>query len=175
MLRPIALAATTALVASCAAAPRAAIPVLARASLVAADGTPAGTATITAPRGGAPVLVLTVSNIPLGAHGLHLHAVGKCEAPGFTTAGGHLNPTGHEHGTLNPRGSHLGDVPNLTVGGDGLGTLEHRFRVSAAELHASLFDADGSAIVIHAGADDYRSDPAGNSGGRIACGVLTRG
>lgn len=110
-----------------------------------------------------------------GEHGIHIHAVGKCEAPGFTTAGGHFNPGGKKHGLNSPEGHHAGDIPNLNLNANGSATYETT--VSDITLDAgpanSIFDADGSAIVIHAGPDDMLTDPAGNSGARIACGVLT--
>ena len=112
------------------------------------------------------------SRLPAGTHGTHLHAVGRCEPPGFTTAGPHLNPTGRQHGTRNPQGPHLGDLPNLTVAGDGTGTLEATIAGSLTPGQAPIFDADGTALVIHATADDMVSDPAGNSGARIACAVI---
>jgi Cu-Zn family superoxide dismutase len=101
--------------------------------------------------------------------------VGSCEGPAFTSAGGHLNPGARQHGTLNPAGSHTGDLPNLTVTSNGTGTLSAELSGTKAELEAALFDADGTALVIHAAADDYKTDPTGNSGARIACGVLKRG
>lgn len=111
----------------------------------------------------------------LGEHGLHLHAVGAC-TPTFAAAGGHLNPGAHQHGFLNREGHHAGDLPNLRVDADGDATLEIRTsQVTLGEGNRSLFDADGSALVLHAGPDDYLSDPAGASGDRIACGVVTRG
>lgn len=144
---------------------------LASASLTRADGAAVGTASLREDRG-ATVLRVSASGLTPGVHGIHLHAVGKCEGPGFTSAGGHLNPTAKQHGSLNPAGSHLGDLPNLEAGADGIAMLEHRIGQPAAALRTDLFDADGTAIVIHAGPDDYRSDPSGNSGGRVACGVL---
>ncbi len=110
--------------------------------------------------------------LPPGPHGLHLHMVGRCLAPDFASAGGHWNPTGHAHGRDNPKGAHAGDLPNLIVGPKGRGTL--RFVIAGARLSGpgGLLDDDGGALVIHAGADDYRTDPSGNSGGRIACGVV---
>jgi Cu-Zn family superoxide dismutase len=109
-----------------------------------------------------------------GAYGVHLHAVGRCDPPGFTSAGPHCNPTGHQHGKDNPQGMHKGDLPNLLVGTDGRGTFE--YTVPGATLlgrgAGALLDADGAAIVVHAQADDYRTDPSGNSGARIACGTL---
>ncbi|MET0360235.1 MAG: superoxide dismutase family protein [Sphingobium sp.] len=109
-----------------------------------------------------------VTGISPGSHGLHLHAIGKCDAPAFTTAGGHLNPAGKQHGTQNPQGPHLGDLPDVVVGADGKG--HGSFMVHSGI--ADLFDADGTAIVVHAGPDDNKTDPSGNSGGRILCGVL---
>jgi Cu-Zn family superoxide dismutase len=98
-----------------------------------------------------------------------VHAVGRCDPPGFESAGPHWNPTGREHGSQNPRGQHLGDLPNLLVGADGEGSFD--LGIAGADLRAML-DTDGAALVIHAGADDYRTDPSGNSGARIACGVF---
>jgi len=114
-------------------------------------------------------VTVTATAVPAGVHGVHIHTVGKCEAPDFTSAGGHWNPTSHQHGALNPMGPHAGDLPNLNVATDGTGSLS--FTVPGARL-AQLLDADGSAIVIHAAADDLKTDPSGNSGARIACGVL---
>lgn len=107
-----------------------------------------------------------------GVHGLHVHTVGRCDAPDFASAGGHWNPTSHQHGTQNPQGPHGGDMPNLIVGTDGRGMLA--INLPAGTL-AGLLDGDGSAIVIHAGPDDLKTDPSGNSGGRIACGVFYPG
>ena len=113
------------------------------------------------------------SGLGAGIYGIHLHAVGRCDAPAFETAGPHWNPGDREHGRDNPRGQHRGDLPNLLVGTDGRGILE--FTIPDARLAgrvARLLDTDGAAIVLHARPDDYRSDPSGNSGARIACGVL---
>jgi Cu-Zn family superoxide dismutase len=120
-------------------------------------------------------LRLQASHLPAGRHGVHLHAVGNCTAPDFASAGPHLNPHGRMHGMDNPQGSHLGDLPNLVIGRSGKGSLTAWLRGTPDELGAELFDADGTALVIHAGQDDYRTDPSGNSGGRIACGVIRRG
>lgn len=108
-------------------------------------------------------------NVPPGPHGIHVHMVGRCDAPGFESAGSHWNPTSAQHGLQNPQGPHAGDLPNLLVGTDGRGSIE--YEVPGATL-AGLLDADGSAFMIHAAADDLRTDPSGNSGGRIACGVF---
>ena len=94
-------------------------------------------------------------------------------AADFTSAGGHLNPGGHEHGTANPRGAHLGDLPNVTIAADGSGTMSTVLRGTLEGISDDIFDADGTAIVVHEGPDDYRSDPAGAAGGRIAWGVVT--
>lgn len=114
------------------------------------------------------------SGLAPGTYGIHLHAVGRCEAPAFTSAGPHWNPTSRQHGRDNPAGAHLGDLPNLVVGASGDGAVD--FQVAQASLAgpgpAALLDADGAAIVLHAQADDYRTDPSGNSGARIACGVI---
>jgi Cu-Zn family superoxide dismutase len=116
-------------------------------------------------------LGLGVSGQTPGDHGIHLHMVGKCNAPDFASAGGHLNPAGRAHGSANPAGMHMGDLPNLTIGADG--TASTFMALPAGTDAAALFDADGTAIVIHAKPDDYLTDPAGNSGPRLACGVLT--
>lgn len=118
-----------------------------------------------------------VDAIKPGEHGIHLHAVGKCDGPDFTTAGGHFNPTTKKHGTRNPEGPHVGDLPNLVVGPTTATQSGYAYTatVTGVTLSAgstSLFDADGTALMIHAGSDDYATDPAGNSGGRVACAVL---
>jgi superoxide dismutase, Cu-Zn family len=109
-----------------------------------------------------------------GEHGIHIHAVGMCDAPGFTTAGGHFNPGSKKHGLNNPEGHHAGDMPNLKLDAGGSATYETNVMEITLDAGAanSIFDADGSAVVIHAGPDDMATDPAGNSGARIACGVL---
>lgn len=121
------------------------------------------------------LIKLTLAGLPPGEHAVHIHAVGKCEPPGFTTAGGHFNPGGHKHGMEATEGQHAGDMPNLHVPASGALAIEiANPRITLAKGQpTSVFDADGSAIVIHARADDYKSDPAGNAGDRIACGVIT--
>ena len=108
-----------------------------------------------------------------GTYAAHVHMTGRCDPPGFDSAGAHWNPTGRRHGSQNPQGQHLGDLPNLLVGADGEGSFE--LAISGAELSGgrnAMLDADGAALVIHAAPDDYRTDPSGNSGARIACGVF---
>ncbi len=108
-----------------------------------------------------------------GSYGVHVHAVGQCAGPAFASAGGHWNPTGKQHGRDNPMGMHEGDLPNLVIGSDGTGTLDAV--IAGGKLTdgpAALLDADGGAVVIHAAADDYKTDPSGNSGPRVACGVV---
>jgi len=146
---------------------------LASASLQQANSTPAGTAIIAA-AGDSITVTVVIAGLPQGVHGLHLHTVGKCEAPSFASAGAHLNPHAAQHGTANPAGSHLGDLPSITANSLGAGTITATLRGSRAEVEAALFDSDGTAIVVHANPDDNRTDPSGNSGARIACGVFKR-
>ena len=120
------------------------------------------------------MIAVELTGIPAGPHGLHLHTTGQCDAPGFTTAGGHLNPGAKQHGADNPAGAHLGDLPNVTADASGTVSVVIHFAGAPDALVAALFDADGSALVLHAGPDDYKTDPSGNSGTRIACGVLTK-
>ena len=147
---------------------------LAVAVLQNASGQSVGTAVVA---GAGDTLTLTVAatGISPGPHGIHLHMVGDCTPPGFTSAGGHLNPGGHQHGTDNPAGSHLGDLPNIVANASGAASLSAPLRGGRAQIESALFDVDGTAVVIHAAADDYKTDPTGNSGARIACGVLKRG
>ncbi|MFM5884256.1 MAG: superoxide dismutase family protein [Novosphingobium sp.] len=146
---------------------------VATATLRFANGAPAGEAIVTA-SGDSLTLSVAALGLPGGAHGVHLHMVGTCDAPAFTSAGGHLNPAGHQHGTANPAGSHLGDLPNLIANTAGVASLSANLAATRAEAEAALFDSDGTALVIHAAADDYKTDPSGNSGSRIACGVIKR-
>ena len=118
------------------------------------------------------LLTGTVNDLGLGVHGIHVHAVGKCEAP-FTSAGPHFNPMNRQHGFRNAMGPHLGDLPNLDT--PPAGALRFEVLLPGVTLKGTnaLLDADGAAIVIHATKDDYTTDPSGNSGGRFACGVIT--
>ncbi len=146
---------------------------LASAMLTRANGVPAGTVQLLA-RGDQLSLAVVVTGLPEGPHGFHLHTTGTCEAPDFLSAGGHLNPTGKDHGAMSPGGSHLGDLPNLEVVSGAVTSTTIDLDDDRAQILSWIFDDDGTAVVIHADADDYRTDPTGNAGSRIACGVLKR-
>jgi superoxide dismutase, Cu-Zn family len=149
-------------------------PSRATAELMNANGQVVGMATLVQ-RGDVVELEVEASGLEPGPHGIHFHEVGLCEAPGFTTAGGHFNPQGKQHGLDSPNGAHAGDLPNLTADASGNASgkvLTERITLDEGQL--SVFDADGTALVIHATADDQMTDPAGNSGARVACGVITR-
>jgi superoxide dismutase, Cu-Zn family len=148
----------------------------ASAAIMDAAGDPVGVAMFTQETGGVRIS-LQARGLPPGPHGIHIHEVGRCEPPGFTSAGDHFNPAGREHGLDNPRGAHAGDLPNLQV--DASGTASYSAVDPRVSLQAgganSLFGPNGTALVIHADADDQMSNPSGNSGSRIACGVIQRG
>lgn len=170
-MRGIALGlASVALVAGggCAAQQAGSAPPMVMGDLKTGTGANAGHAMITQTGAGLEVMV-DVVGLPAGEHGAHIHMTGKCDGPDFTTAGGHWNPTAMHHGSMNPQGPHQGDLPNLTVGADGKGSLS--FTIPGGTV-AGLMDTDGAALVIHAAADDLKTDPSGNSGARIACAVL---
>jgi Cu-Zn family superoxide dismutase len=138
-----------------------------------AEGQVLGMAIFTQEAQGVRISV-TVKGLSPGEHGIHIHSVGKCEPPDFLSAGPHFNPTNKKHGLTNPEGPHAGDLPNLVVGEDGSAVYEHiTDRVTLTPGELSLFDEDGSSLVIHAGPDDQMTDPAGNSGARVLCGVIT--
>jgi Cu-Zn family superoxide dismutase len=145
----------------------------ATATLRDASGNERGQASVVEVGDGVRLRIQAAAMTP-GTYGAHIHAVGRCEAPDFASAGSHWNPTARQHGKDNPQGMHMGDLPNVTVGSDGRGSLE--LVVPGARLNSGpypMLDADGAAVVIHAAPDDYRTDPSGNSGARIACGVLS--
>ena len=146
---------------------------LGSATLRFANGLPAGTAQLYG-NGSEVSLSVALAGLDAGTRGIHLHTTGSCEAPDFTSAGGHLNPQGHQHGTENPQGAHLGDLPNVTIGAGGTGTVSAALSDMRAEALAAIFDSDGTAVVVHAQPDDYRTDPSGASGDRVACGVFRR-
>lgn len=138
------------------------------------EGKEVATATFTPGKGGVTVHV-AARGLPPGKHGIHLHAAGKCEPPDFKTAGGHFNPTGRKHGLHSPEGAHAGDLPNLAVGRSGKASATFLARgASLGDGQGTLFPPEGTALVIHADPDDGKTDPSGNSGARIACGVIER-
>lgn len=136
------------------------------------DGKQVGTAALTQTPAGV-LITLSVKGLPPGQRAFHVHGVGKCEPP-FTSAGGHFNPDGAKHGLMAADGYHAGDLPNLHVPAGGevvVEVLNPNVTLEKGKPN-SLLGAQGTALVIHAGKDDYKSDPAGNAGGRIACGVV---
>jgi Cu-Zn family superoxide dismutase len=144
-------------------------PMQAIARLVTAQGEDVGIVTATGAGEGVSITVEGTA-MPPGEHGVHVHTVGLCEGPAFESAGPHWNPEMMSHGLEGEEGQHAGDMPNLTVAADGTGTLE--YTLAGGATFAGLMDADGSAFMIHAMADDQATDPSGNSGDRIACGVF---
>jgi Cu-Zn family superoxide dismutase len=146
----------------------------AKADLWDAKGEKVATATLKEAKGGVAIAV-QATGLPEGIHAFHIHAVGKCDAPDFKTAGGHFNPENKKHGLKNPEGPHAGDMPNITVNKKGVGKAKVvNTRVSLGEGANSLFHEGGTALVIHEKADDDMTDPAGNAGNRIACGLIEK-
>jgi Cu-Zn family superoxide dismutase len=140
-----------------------------------AKGQSVGTAVISDAKSGGVNIKLNLKGLPPGEHAVHVHQNAKCEAPGFTTAGGHFNPEQKHHGLQNPDGPHAGDMPNFTVKPNGTAKVTVTDpRVTLGDGNNSLFTSGGTALVIHAKADDMKSDPAGNAGERIACGTITK-
>ncbi len=149
-------------------------PLSAGAALKDKDGKDVGAVTLIQTGDGVRVAV-TGYRLPPGPHGLHIHSAGECQPPDFASAGAHFNPTGKQHGRLNPAGPHAGDLPNLVVGPSGEGGIDITTKaVALGPGPTSLLGDKGTSIVIHAAADDEKTDPIGNSGARIACGVITK-
>ena len=146
----------------------------AKADLADSQGKRVSTAELTQAPDGVKI-ALTVSGLAPGQHAFHIHAVDKCEGPDFKSAGAHFNPYNKKHGLKNPEGPHAGDMENIEVGSDGTGKAEVlNKQVTLGDGPNSLFHEGGTAIVIHASPDDNMTDPAGNAGARIACGVITK-
>jgi Cu-Zn family superoxide dismutase len=148
-------------------------PLAVNVDFINSQGKKAGTAMLTQTDGGVKVSV-RVTGLKPGNHGIHFHETGACQVPDFESAGGHFNPFSKHHGLENPQGPHAGDLPNLQVGADGSGTTEFvtKLVTLVKDQPNSLLKAGGTALVIHADPDDQKSDPSGNSGSRIACGVI---
>ena len=146
----------------------------AHADLINAQGQNIGTAMITQVADGVKIDV-NVGKLPPGTYAFHVHAVGRCEGPDFKSAGGHFNPAGKQHGKENPNGSHAGDMSNFEVSADGTAKFSTvNTGVTLDDGANSLFHEGGTALVIHEKADDYKTDPTGNAGNRIGCGVIQR-
>lgn len=147
----------------------------AHADIVGTDGKKIGIAKLTEAKNGVNITV-EVSGLARGQHGMHIHETGSCTPPDFKSAGNHFNPLNKKHGTQNPAGEHIGDLPNLIVMEDGKGDAKALARgATLRKGKTSLLKEGGTAIVIHAQPDDYQTDPAGNSGSRVACGVIVKG
>jgi Cu-Zn family superoxide dismutase len=147
----------------------------AHADFMNAKGEKVGTATLTQMAGGVRI-VANLTGLPPGTHALHIHTNGRCEGPEFMSAGGHFNPAMKQHGKDNPMGAHAGDLPNFDVDAQGKGqtTVTAMGVTMMGDGADSLFHSGGTALMVHAAADDYKTDPTGNAGARLACGVIQK-
>jgi Cu-Zn family superoxide dismutase len=149
-------------------------PLSAEAALRDRDGKDVGRATFIETADGLRIAV-TGYRLPPGTHGLHIHGAGVCQPPDFASAGDHFNPTRRKHGSMSPEGPHAGDLPNMVIAASGEGGLDVTIRTATlGPGPSSLFGPGGTSLVLHANPDDLKTDPAGNAGARIACGVITR-
>ncbi|MGB9132901.1 MAG: superoxide dismutase family protein [Methanosarcina sp.] len=140
-----------------------------------AKGNTVGLAAFTEDSSGLVHINVNASGLTPGLHGIHIHDKGNCTEPSFTSAGGHYNPLGKEHGLKNPNGPHAGDLPNLEVGKDGGGHMNVTTDlVTLSDGPTTLFTANGTSLVIHDGSDDQMTNPSGNSGSRIICGIIEK-
>jgi superoxide dismutase, Cu-Zn family len=173
-VRPLLLLGVAAMLAGCASAPADRGPLSAEATLKDKDGKQVGVAIfIETPEG--VRLAVTGYRLPPGAHGLHIHAVGLCEPPEFTSAGAHFNPGSKQHGRMNPAGAHAGDLPNLVVAASGEGGIDITTKaITLSPGPSSVAGDKPNSLVVHANPDDDKTDPTGNSGARIACGVIAK-
>jgi len=147
---------------------------MAHADIISPVGEKLGEAKFYEAPGGVRIEVSLIQQVP-GVHAIHIHSVGKCEGPDFLSAGAHFNPFHKQHGTENPKGPHAGDLPNFEAGPDGVAKFSVvTALVSLGSGPDSIFQPGGTSLIIHENSDDYRTDPEGNAGARVACGVITR-
>ena len=170
---PLKSACIASLIIAVAASDAMALPVArhANADIVDGQGQTRGKAMLVQHKDGIHVDVRAVG-LPAGVHAVHIHAVGTCTGPDFKSAGGHWNPAMRQHGHDNPMGAHMGDMPNMSVAPDGAGRLRTVVKGASLGGEGGLLDADGASIVVHADPDDYKTDPTGNAGARLACGLI---